>query len=179
MGAEQSSMCIWVKGSRHTRFLPFCPSSSLHLQMKMSVPYHPQLVVVPLATIRLAVSTVSAPLVSISTRTLEAARMWMSVQSKATPAAMVVPTHMVASCVAVPKATSGLDKGKRLKWDGQECSGHILHAMIMNVGLTYTQNPLAIHLPVYVGVYLCIQRTDIGSICAHLWSITVNTLMSV
>lgn len=78
--------------------------------MKMSVPCHPQLVAVPLATILLAVSTVSAPLVSVSTRTLEAARMWMSVQSKATPAAMVVPTHLVASCVAVPKATSGLDK---------------------------------------------------------------------
>lgn len=95
--------------------------------MKMSVPCHPQLVAVPLATILLAVSTVSAPLVSVSTRTLEAARMWMSVQSKATPAVMVVPTHLVASCVAVPKATSGLDKGKRFKRDGQECSGHIFH----------------------------------------------------
>lgn len=83
--------------------------------MKMSVPCHPHLVVVPLATIHLAVSAVSAPLVSVSTRTLEVARMWMSVQSKAAPAAMAVPTHPVASCVAVPKATSGLDKGKRLK----------------------------------------------------------------
>lgn len=123
------------------------------------MPGHPCLVVVPLATIRLAVSAVSAPLVSVSTRTLEVARMWMSVQSKAAPAAMAASTHLVASCVVVPKATSGLDKGKRLRWDGQECSGHVLHALIMNIWLIYTQNPLAkFHRTVYVGAYMHTQR---------------------
>lgn len=145
--------------------------------MKMSVPCHPQLVAVPLATILLAVSTVSAPLVSVSTRTLEAARMWMSVQSKATPAAMVVPTHLVASCVAVPKATSGLDKGKRFKRDGQECSGHIFHALIMNIGFLYPQNPLTkLHMPVHVGAYMHTQRST--STASHSYA-SIHEYMSV
>lgn len=103
--------------------------------------------------------------------------MWMSVQNKAAPAAMVVPTLLVASCVAVPKATSGQDKGKRFKRDGQEYSGHIFHALITNIGFLYPQNPLTkLHLPVHVGAYMHTQRSP--STASHSYA-SIHEYMSV
>lgn len=84
-------------------------------QMKTSAPA-PQSVALPLATTPWAASSASVLLGLTLTRPLVGARMWMSAQLGAVPAAMGAQTLMGATYVAALEDTSELDKGELLCW---------------------------------------------------------------
>lgn len=108
----EGERCWWraLGGSKDGPFSPY-PS-----QMRMNVSCCLKPAAAPPATTHWAASTVSVPLALTLTRPWGAARMWMSVQHREDPVATAAPTPLVFSCVAAPKATSGLGKGQGLEW---------------------------------------------------------------
>ena len=92
--------------------LPGLLSPRPHPQTRTSASCRPRPVAAPPATTRSVASDASALQASTLTRPSGAARMWTSVQGGAAPVATAAPTPPAASCVAAPKAISGLGKGE-------------------------------------------------------------------